>query len=266
MRISVIIAHDAKRLDVDLKALKAEILEQEPNAQIIVETDGSISEARNKAVMNCSGDILVFLDDDLELRRNFMLEITEPFYLDEAVGIVGGVSMAPRVIKDKQEEISSVFMSSPLLWGKSSARYTPRGGIRRTDESELIGCCIAIRREAFEMAGGFPLDVIPCEENVLVNNILKLGWVAIYNPFAVVFHRRAEFPVGYLGKIFHYGSGRGLMMRRNLLRGSPRFLWKPSWMWIVYAVGGLLHFGFYLCGVCYGYLLKNRLRKHGKQK
>lgn len=254
MEISVIIAHDPKRLDVDLAGLKAEVHQQmeelELKGEILIATDGSKSSARNKAVHESTGEILVFLDDDVQLRRHFLLEILDPF-IAEDVGIVGGVNIAfPDV--SQWERISACMMSSPLYWGKSTARYTSRGDIRKTDESELVLCCMAVRRKAFLDAGGFPLDVIPCEENVLINRIQKLGWLAIYNPFAVVFHRRAEFPRGYARKIFEYGMGRGIMIKRG--GGLPKAIWKPKFEWFYYFVGLFVHYGAYLMGVLYGFL------------
>lgn len=260
--ITVIIAHDPKRLWVDLNGLECDIIEQlaELNweGEILVSSTGSKSDARNKAAHGAQGEILVFLDDDIELRRNFFLEILDPFQ-DPNVGAVGGVNVAMPGAPFR-EQISASLMSSPLLWFKSAARYTPRGGIRESDESELISCCLAVRKKAFDQVGGFPLDVIPCEENVLLNRIQWMGWKIIYCPYAIVFHRRALFPGGYAKKIFGYGMGRGIMMRQNF-GGKPRMIWKPSWKWPLYGLGFFIHFGSYILGVLYGFFIKKKHRE-----
>lgn len=263
--ISVIIAHDPERLDVDLDGLKCDILQQLAElgmwrSEVLIGDDGSKSSARNKQSRKAKGEILVFLDDDVQLRRNFFTELLEPFQ-DPHVGIVGGVNLAFPGIRGR-EEISAVLMSSPFLWFRSTARYTPRGGIRDSDEAELIGCCLAVRKKAFDQAGGFPLDVIPCEENVLISRIQILGWRVIYNPFAIVYHRRAKFPDGYARKVFGYGMGRGIMMRQHLSLGAPKTFWKPSWKWILYFLGFCIHHISYFSGVLYGYFIK---RKHGER-
>jgi GT2 family glycosyltransferase len=256
--ISVIIAHDPMRKNVDLDAMKCDILDQ-IDAEIFVAEDGSKSSARNKAAEKSKGCILVFLDDDVVLRRNFFQEILIPFNYKD-VGVVGGVNLAPPGISGSRE-ISAVLMSSPLLWMRSVARYTPRGNVRESDEAELIGCCLAVRKKAFDEAGGFPEDVIPCEENVLIQRIQSLGWKVIYSPFAVVYHERAPFPGGYFHKIFDYGTGRGIMMRKGGSRGFPRSFWKPSWKWILYFFGFFLHHGSYFLGVFYGYFIKKRYQE-----
>ena len=258
--VSVIIAHQHGRSEVLLEGLKKQISEQMKdlgfNPQILIESEGSKSSSRNKAAEKAHGEILVFFDDDVKLRRGVFLELLDPFS-DPGVGIVGGVNVA---FPDApfREQISAVLMSSPLLWFKSSARYTPRGTIREADESEIIGCCMAIRKKAFDQAGGFPLDVIPCEENVLINRIQALGWKVMYVPFAIVYHRRAPFPFGYARKLFGYGMGRGIMLRQKFGE-KPRMIWKPSWRWLLYFLGFFIHFGAYISGVLYGYFIK---RKH----
>lgn len=263
--ISVIIAHHPERSNVNLGELKKEIKEQlaalNLDGECLVESTGSKSGARNKASHRAQGEFLVFLDDDVRLRRGFFLEILAPFQ-NPKVGAVGGVNVA---MPDAtfREQISASMMSSPLLWGRSAARYTPRGGERESDESEIISCCLAVRKKAFDQAGGFPLDVIPCEENVLINRIQWLSWKVIYSPYAIIFHRRAPFPEGYARKLFEYGMGRGIMMRQNLLGGKPRMIWKPSRKWPLYFMGFFIHFGSYFLGVLYGYFIK---KKHQEEK
>jgi len=265
--ISVIIAHQPERsLDLlyDLKLqITAQMLQDGIDGEVFTESAGSKSSARNSAAQKAKGDILVFLDDDVKLRRGFFLEILDPFS-DLGVGVVGGVNVAfPDV--PLREQISAVLMSSPLLWFKSSARYTPRGTTREADESEIIGCCMAIRKKAFDEAGGFPLDVIPCEENVLINRIQVLGWKVIYVPFAIVYHRRAPFPFGYARKLFGYGMGRGIMLRQKFGE-KPKMIWKPSWRWLLYFLGFFIHFGAYISGVLYGYFVKRKHQESEKKK
>lgn len=261
--ISVIVAHKPSRSRRDLAGLKKQIKKQlaalDLNGELLIESTGSKSGARNKASYRAQGEILVFLDDDVKLRRGFFLEILEPFK-DPKVGAVGGVNVAmPDATLSQQ--ISASLMSSPLLWGKSAARYTPRGGVRDADESEIISCCLAVRKKAFDQAGGFPLEVIPCEENVLITRIQWLGWKVLYSPYAIVFHRRPGFPRGYARKLFGYGMGRGIMLRQNLSEGKPRMIWKPSWRWLAYFLGFFIHFGSYILGVLYGYFIKKKHRE-----
>lgn len=255
----MIIAHKEQRGEEMLSSLLESIEEEFKRvpviAEVLVESRGSKSESRNLAAAEAEGDILVFLDDDVQLRRGFLQEILAPF-IYPGVGIVGGVNVAfPEV--SYQEQISASMMSSVLLWGRSASRYTPRGRVRESDEGEIIGCCMAVKAEAFREAGGFPLDIIPCEENVLINRIQELGWIIVYSPYAIVYHKRAEFPWDYGRKLFDYGKGRGMMMRKRF-SGSPKMLWKPSRKWILFLLGAVIHFSMYGAGVLYGYFKRKK--------
>jgi len=254
MKASIIIAHDSTRRDELLHRALRSIQQDQGGSmehEIFVEIEGSISAARNRAAAQAQGEILVFLDDDLEVRSGFFREILAPFQ-DGKVGVVGGVNVAFPGAPANQE-ISAILFSSVVTMARSVSRYTPRGNIKETDESEIIACAMAVRKTAFLEAGGFPLDIIPCEENVLINRIQAAGWKILYNPFAVVFHKRPEFPVGYARAIFHYGKGRGKMLRHGV--GAPRMVWQPSRKWIYLAAGVVLHYASYLAGVAYGYLV-----------
>lgn len=263
MRASIIIAHDPRRspelLNRAIGSINHELCEMDAlsDFESFIEENGTISEARNAAAQKASGEILVFLDDDLVVRSGFFREILAPFE-DPKVGIVGGVNVAFSNISFN-EEISASLYSSPFTMARSVARYTPRGNIKESDESEIIACAMAVRKTAFQEAGGFPLDIIPCEENVLINRIQAAGWKVMYNPFAVVFHRRAQFPFEYARAIYHYGKGRGMMLRHGA--GAPRMLWQPNRKWLYLAAGVGIHYVAYLAGVIHGYLKPNHWRK-----
>lgn len=259
---SIIIAHDSRRsaamLNRVLCSINSELTDEMlKDFEVFVETEGSISQARNLAAEKAKGEILIFLDDDIQVRSGFFREILEPFK-DEKVAIVGGVNVAFSNISFN-EEISASLYSSPFIMARSVARYTPRGNIKESDESEIIACAMAVRKTVFAEVGGFPLDIIPCEENVLINRIQAAGWKVVYNPFAVVFHKRPKFPGEYARAIFHYGKGRGMMLRHGA--GAPRMVWQPSKKWIYLGAGVVIHYCSYLAGVVYGYLKEDHWRK-----
>ena len=246
MSISIIIPHEKKRgtalLNRCLESLK------DWNCEILIEEDGSVSEARNKAILRSHGDFLVLFDDDVVVRSNCISELLLPFQ-DDRVGIVGGVNVSFPDIGFR-ERISSVLFASPLAFWRSSSRLTPRGSVRETDESEVLSCVMAIRRVAFFKSSGFPLDCIPCEENVLINEVQGLGYKIVYTPFAIVYHDRPQIFLPYFRKIFHYGFGRGRMIR--LGRGRMGMVWRPRREWLYYAVALVGHYFCYVLGLLWG--------------
>lgn len=247
--VTVIIAHDERRPQTMLDRC---VLSIPAVCQVIVATEGNKSASRNTAALKATGQVLVFLDDDVELRPGCFEELLKPFQ-DLKVGIVGGVNVAFKNI-GRAEKVGAALLASPLTMFKSAARYAPRGDIRETDESEIVGCIMAVRTQAFQAAGGFPVDIIPCEENVLVARVQLLGWKVIYDPFAVAYHRRPRVFREYSRAVFSYGRGRGVMIRKLGQAGGPRIFWRPSLLWLYYAAGFLVHYVSYISGLIWGLL------------
>lgn len=248
MTISIIIAHDDRRGDALLNRCINSI-EHDQDYEIVVESKGNVSEARNNAIHRSHGDILILVDDDAVFRANCIQELFLPF-IDDSVGIVGGVNIAfPEM--DYLTTLSASMFSSPFFFGRSVARYTPRGNLRESDEGEIISCVMAIRRTAFDKTKGFPVDCIPCEENLLINEIQSLGYRVLYNPFAIVYHDRPSLFIPYLKKIYRYGYGRGKLMKMK--KGKMRMVWSFNKNWLYYSVMFPLHCLSYLYGVLKGY-------------
>jgi GT2 family glycosyltransferase len=247
MKISIIIAHHPSRNSSLLEEIKK--LESE-KVEVLTSSSGNKSKCRNELAKIASGEILVFFDDDVILRHNTIEELLLPFDKFENVAIVGGINVPMYSAGDWRETISSSLLSSSLSMARSAARYTSKGDIRETDESEIILCNMAMRRDVFLKAGGLPENIIPCEENVLINRVAKLGYKIIYNPFAVVYHERPKLFMSYFKKMFGYGKGRGIMMRRG--EGAPKMLWRPNLKWVVYPIAFAGHYVSYLSGVLWG--------------
>ena len=261
--VSIIVAFSPSRenlLQRFLESLESVPLKGEIKIELLTSSEGSRSECLNNLAKKATGDILLFFDDDVELRYNTIHELLEPFYSGEFknVGIVGGVNI--RLKNATKSEIrADALLSSSLTMLKSRARYTPIGDIRLTDESEILTCNMAILRKAFEEAGGFPLDIVPCEENVLTNRIVAIGYSIVYTPFAVVYHRRPKLFKEYARTVFNYGKGRGIMMRHR--EGNPKLLYRPSWDWLAIVAGVIVHYVSYASGVIYGYFKKPKKAK-----
>lgn len=248
--LSIIVPHDPGRSRELLERCQASIVKAAtPNPlELVVVSEGNTSQAKNIGAQRTIGKILIFLDDDVEVRAGCFQELLEPFK-DLKVGIVGGVNLPFENIS-LEEKVGATLLASPFTMFKSAARYSPRGGIRETDESEIVGCVMAVRRKAFDLAGGFPETIIPCEENVLINRVQALGWKVIYTPFAVVYHRRPRVFREYARRMFQFGRGRGVMMRRS--EGSPRLFWRPNRKWLYYGAGFIVHYVSYCAGVLWG--------------
>jgi len=226
----------------------ARFRDQDPDYELLTSDKPNKSLARNDLCQIAKGDILVFLDSDAEASDSWLHELLKPFQ-DPLVGVVGGCHLMKQTAS-KREEMADKILAFPLATWKSASRYKVAGKIREVDESELTSCNLAIRKDAFLKAGGFPLDFIPCEENVLMNRIQALGYKMVYNPLAIVFHNRDELFRPHMKKIFFYAEGRGRMIRHN--QGGIKFFPRPSSEFLLFGAGLIAHYTAYVSGLIWG--------------
>ena len=261
IKVSVIIAHSKARSNDLLNGIIGEF-EGNPEVEVLHSSDGNKSECRNMLALQARGEILLFFDDDIKLLHNTVDELLLPFTMNEFinVGIVGGCNIAfPDA--NEREKMAGKILSNGLATFRSSSRYASKGSIRLSDETEILSCNMAVLKKAFMEAGGFPLDIIPCEENVLINRIQSLGYSVIYNPLAVVYHRQPKLFKDYAKKLFDYGKGRGLMTVKG--EGSLKIFRTEIKQQFILIAGYFVHIAAYCSGLIYG-LLKARFEKKNK--
>lgn len=221
--------------------------------EILTSTRNNKSIARNLLCWEAKGDILVFIDADAYPTDFWLHELLKPF-TDSNVGVVGGPNICPPDATE-DEVLADKILTFPLATWKSAARYKVTGRIRETDEAELTSCNMAVRREAFMQAEGFPANIIPCEENVLMERIQQNGWKLIYNPMAIVYHSRDALFMDHLKKIHYYAKGRGMMIRKR--QGKLKIFPKFSTDFIYLSIGLLFHYIFYISGLIQGFIQRD---------
>lgn len=261
-KVSVIVIYqlESKQVDMCIESIERSFLHVEQQCEILCSDEPNKSVARNNLAKEATGDILVFIDSDAEATDFWLHELLKPFDIFSDLGAVGG----PNILGQRashREALADKILTSPLATWKSSSRYKMAGKQRFVNESELTSCNLAIRRSVFLSVGGYPPDVIPCEENVLLNNIEKAGYKLMYNPLAIVFHNRAALFWPHLRKIFFYATGRGVMIRKR--KGGLTLFPKPNTedLFVDYWILGIaffLHYLAYVSGLIWGLLKNNK--------
>jgi GT2 family glycosyltransferase len=176
------------------------------------------SRQRNLSAQKASGDLLLFLDDDSVPAADLIDTYREIFRKDPRLAAVGG----PAVYRASnfRERLSAAALSEPLVTGKSAARYAARGPSRASDERELILSNLAVRRAAFEAAGGFDESLYPNEENLLLERLRDRGGKIRYEPSAIATRPAPRAGVELLGKVYRYCRGRAAQARRCFSQAS----------------------------------------------
>lgn len=138
---------------------------------------------RNRAAQAASGDILVFMTQDaLPQDTTFLANLTAP------------LQHAPTVATYARQQAPDT--ASPLEQFARRYNYPPEGHTRTIDDLPDLGVktyffsdtASAVRRDVFEIVGGFPEWVIANEDMVLCARVLQAGHAVTYAAAAVVWH------------------------------------------------------------------------------
>jgi glycosyltransferase involved in cell wall biosynthesis len=141
--------------------------------------------ARNAGAAEARGEILVFLDGDMECAPQFLERLVAPIAAGEAPGTF----------------TREIFLAnSERRWARAYAavRFSPPDRLLPEDFPDRFGAYRAIRADAFERVGGY--DDIGYGEDMTIAT--KLGEHALVAPGAVLYHHHPDT----LSEIF--GNGR----------------------------------------------------------
>jgi GT2 family glycosyltransferase len=157
-----------------------------------------IAFARNLALSNATGDLIVFLDDDCIITDAWLDNLLEPFKDDSVVGVQGGVNVP--------------HGTNAIGWAESILGF-PGGGIRRvfqaggnnqeTQEISTLNC--AFRKRVFDKVGGFDERLkLGGEDYLFAKQACEYGR-CLFVPKAIVSHEAR----GSLISIWHWFVRRG---------------------------------------------------------
>ncbi len=179
----------------ETKALVERLL-TEPNVRL-VDAPGSFnwSAINNAAVRACDGELLVFMNNDIEARRPRWLDALVGHALRPEVGAVGARLVYP---DGSLQHGGVVFglggLAGHVLRGLPDDR--PGYGamaVQTRDCSAVTGACMMTRREVYESVGGFDERL-----SVAFNDVdfcLKLraaGYLVVYTPLTELVHHESR--------------------------------------------------------------------------
>jgi len=167
-------------------------------------------EKRDIGVNRSSGEILAFLDDDTFPTRDWLTHAIQHF-TDSSIAAVGGPAVTPDSDSVLQKASGLVYQSR-LGGGNYAFRYTPTV---RHDIDDYPSCNLLVRKDVFEMVGGFDTTYWPGEDTKLCLTIVHdLDLRIIYEPGAVVYHHRRPLFDGHLRQVRSYALHRGYFAKR----------------------------------------------------
>ncbi len=170
---------------------------------------------RHKGAEEASGEILSFLDDDVELSDTWLKAVFETMSSRPDISLMTGPNM-PRYEKDPPEWVSYFWNGTPYGGKECSCLSLLDLGnnIIEIDPIYVWGLNFSIRKSVFLELGGFHPDCIPAHlqmfqgdgETGLSLKAIEKGYKALYNPKALVYHDvpAERMTLGYFDKRYFY--------------------------------------------------------------
>ncbi|MGO9599390.1 MAG: glycosyltransferase family A protein [Isosphaeraceae bacterium] len=146
-----------------------------------------LSHARNRAIAEARCEIIGFLDDDVDIEPHWVERMTEAFGSGDLAAVGGRAVLAYSVPRPAWlDEVGECLLTKVDL-----------GTVRRLAQAdELYGLNLCIRKDWIDRVGWFRTDLgrigdclLSSEEEELLNRIVAVGGVLLYEPEAVVAHR-----------------------------------------------------------------------------
>ena len=148
--------------------------QREPNA----------SKARNAAALAATGDVLVFLDDDIRIGPDFLATYTEVLRRTRAAGASGPVLEGQ---KKMVERLNPKAFTSELGW----LLHFRKNYARECETSFMMSGNFAIRREVFLVLGGMDENYEQGayrEESDFAVRFRRAGYQLRYDPRCAIYH------------------------------------------------------------------------------
>ena len=191
------------------------IVRQHSRVRYVREPRPGLDWARNRAILECRGEILAFTDDDVVVDPAWVTALVEVFTADPEVMAVTGL-----VIPDELDTDAQRWFEAYGGFGRGFLRKWYRGPAGRSVAAVHggtgkfgTGANMAYRRSVFESIGGFDpaLDVGTCTNGggdlEMFFRVLKEGYTLVYEPRAIVRHRHRREYVHLRDQIVNNGIG-----------------------------------------------------------
>lgn len=192
-----------------------------------------LNHARNRALREATGEILVFIDDDAvpdpHWLKAHLANYTQPIVL-----CVTGLTVPLELEHPSQEEFEQY---SSFIRGFERRVFDPMRDDPLTPGTIGAGVNMSIRRSIVEAVGGFDgaLDAgTPTKsggDHEMYSRILGAGYRIVYEPCAINRHRHRDSPDELEKAVEGYGTGAYAAMTRALFVDGEFGVFRIAWLW-----------------------------------
>jgi len=183
-----VIVVDNGSIDGSLQFLKSKF----PKVKVIaLKKNMGIAPAHNIGVKNVKGDVVVFLNNDIMLKKDSLKHMLKHFKNPKVFGV------AAKLIKWDKKTIQCEFIGCSFILGTVVLTQPNSGKIDKNEFKEprftfvAPGGASAIDRKKLLKLGGFDEIYAPFywEEIDLSYRAYKRGWISLYEPKAIFYHK-----------------------------------------------------------------------------
>ena len=214
------------------------ILKRFKNIKLITRKHSSPAKVRNVGWKKASGNIVVFLDSDCYVTKNWLKEMIKPLKEKNVIAVSG-------VYLSKQKKLISCYIQHQTIYRQSKVK-------KYTDN--LASYSLAVNKEFLVKIGGFPevYTSASAEDTELSYKLKKFGKFVL-NRRAKVYHNHSESIKKYLEKQFNHARYRVLLYRRRNPIGDKyvglKILSQPMFAFLSLFSFVNLYFLFFLVGL-----------------
>jgi glycosyltransferase involved in cell wall biosynthesis len=158
--------------------------------KVLYENKKGPAAARNKGLLNASGEVVAFTDSDCVVDRNWLKHFIIPLK-DKQVGITGGKILAKRPCNKIESFGESI--------------HDHHSAINVFKPPYVITMNWASRLDVLKELNFFNEDFIRCEDVELSHRIFVSGYKIIYTPEAIVYHRNEKTLIGLFREGYLHG-------------------------------------------------------------
>jgi peptidoglycan/xylan/chitin deacetylase (PgdA/CDA1 family)/glycosyltransferase involved in cell wall biosynthesis len=187
--------------------------------QVLEQENAGAAAARNAGALRATGDVVLFLDDDMVADRDLLLKHAQS-HLQGADAVLGHIPLHP-------DSIASRAGASVGKWAEERrARLVAPGS--KLQIGDLLSGQISVRRDLFLRLGGF--DQTFTRDGGFGNEdldfgcrLLSGGSKVVFNPDAISWQRYVVTPEKYLAQWRMAGRADVLFARKHPSRASSAF-------------------------------------------
>lgn len=191
-------------------------------ARLVHEPRAGLDAARNRGMLEATGDVVAYVDDDCEVDPHWVTALRMSF-ADPVVGLVTGRVRPASLAGPTQQYFETHFGFDR---GLERRRFTPwddRPWYPLWTGALGTGCNMAIRRDELLAVGGFD-ELLDVGSTIggggdldLYARLLDRGTVAEYAPDALVWHHHRDNHDALRAQFLGYGQAGGAHLMKALL-------------------------------------------------